>query len=212
MKAVIFDMDGVIVDSEPLWKRAEQEVFSSLGVVVTDELAALTKSMTTTAVARFWFDQCPWPNKTLEDAEEMVIARVIELVTMEECCISGVKLLIEKLKSKDTRIGLATNSPYRIIQPVLQKAGMEHLFDSISSAEQHENGKPDPSVYLAVSHKLNIAPAHCIAIEDSYSGMLAAKNAGMKVIAFTNNNKELSFDIADHIIEDFESVDMNLFQ
>lgn len=212
MKAVIFDMDGVIVNSEPLWKQAEQEVFSVLGVTVTDELAALTKSMTTTAVTKFWFDKYPWQNKTLDEAEEMVVARVIELIKTEDCNISGIKEFIEGLKRKNIKIGLATNSPYRIIKPVLQKAGIEHLFDTISSAEHEEKGKPDPSVYLAASYKLNIEPAHCFAIEDSYSGMLAAKNAGMAVIAFTNCNKELCFDIADHTIDDFENIDMGIFQ
>ena len=74
-KAVIFDMDGVIIDSEKFWKQAENEVFSSLGVVVTDELSDLTKSMTTSEVTRFWYDKFPWQNVELNEVERMVVLR-----------------------------------------------------------------------------------------------------------------------------------------
>ncbi len=197
-------MDGVIVDSENLWKKAEKEVFTSLGVNVTDEHSELTKSMTTFEVAKFWFDKFPWKNKSLAVVEQMVISRVIELINIEACQINGVKEFIERLKSKNYKIGLATNSPDRIIPVVLQKLGIEHLFDTISSAEFEHRGKPAPAVYLTTAAKLNIAANNCIAIEDSYSGMLAAKNAGMTVVAFTNGNKNTNFEIADYKIDNFE--------
>ncbi|WP_130736521.1 hexitol phosphatase HxpB [Flavobacterium sp. J27] len=207
-KAVIFDMDGVIVDSECLWKKAEREVFTSLGVKVTDEYSKLTKSMTTFEVTRFWFDKFPWQDKGLDVVEQMVIDKVIELIENEDCKINGVKNFIENLKSKKFKIGLATNSPNKIIPTVLQKLEIEHLFDAVSSADFEENGKPDPAIYLTTAAKLNITAKNCIAIEDSYSGMLAAKKAGMTVIAFTNDNALLNFDIADYKIDRFDDFDI----
>ncbi len=202
-KAVIFDMDGVIIDSERLWKQAEKEVFSSLGVNVTDESSEITKSMTTSDVTKFWFGKFPWQNKSLDVVEQRVISRVIQLIDTEDCLINGVKEFVERLKTKNYKIGLATNSPNSIIPVVLQKLDALHLFDIISSAEFEVNGKPDPAIYLTTAAKLNVDVSNCMAIEDSYSGMLAAKKAGMKVIAFTNGNTEMNFDIADFNIDRF---------
>lgn len=203
-KAIIFDMDGVLIDSEKFWKQAENEVFSSLGVKVTDEYSKITKSMTTSEVTKFWYDKYPWENRDLDTVEQMVVLRVIELIRTEKCQITGVKPFIERLKTKKYKIGLATNSPNKIIPVVLKKLDIVHLFDSISSAEFEIKGKPNPAIYLKSAKKLDIKPEDCIVIEDSYTGMLAAKNAGMTVVAFTNGNREIDFEIADYKIESFE--------
>ncbi len=204
-KAIIFDMDGVLIDSEALWKKAENEVFTSLGVRVTEKYAELTKSMTTSEATKFWFDKYPWENIDLETVEQMFISRVIDFIKTEDCEIDGIKLFIKKLKEKNYKIGLATNSPNRIIPTVLQKLAISHLFDSVSSAEFEEKGKPHPAIYFTTSKKLNTAPTNCLAIEDSYSGMLAAKKAGMKVAAFANGNKEMNYPLADYKIDSFNS-------
>lgn len=204
-KAIIFDMDGVLVDSEGFWKQAEFEVFTSLGVKVTEDQAKLTKSMTTFEVTQFWYEKFPWDNVDLEVVEQLVVSRVIALIETEDCLIKGVKTFIEKLKVKEYKIGLATNSPKRIIPIVLKKLDVLHLFDATLSAESELKGKPDPAIYFSAAEKLGAAPAECIVIEDSYSGMLAAKNAGMKVIAFTNGGKVRNFEISDHQIDSFES-------
>lgn len=131
--------------------------------------------------------------QNLEIVEQMVVSRVIELVETEECYIDGVKGFIERLKAEEYKIRLATNSPSKIIPIVLKKLDVLHLFDAVSSAEFEEKGKPDPSIYFTTAKKLSVAPENCIVIEDCYSGMLAAKKAGMTVVAFTGCNKELNF-------------------
>ncbi len=211
MKAVIFDMDGVIVDSENLWKQAEYEVFTSLGVEVTEEHSEITKSMTTSDVTKFWYDKSPWKDQDLDTVEQSVISKVIELIESEECQISGVKDFIEKLKADNYKIGLATNSPSRIIPTVLHKLDIAHLFDTISSAEFEEKGKPDPAIYLKTAKKLNINPKDCIVIEDSYTGMLAAKNAGMTVVAFTNGSEEINHELADDKIDRFDYKGLKIY-
>ncbi len=212
-KAVIFDMDGVIIDSEGLWKQAEHEIFTSLGVTVTDEYSKITQSMTTTEVTKFWFDKFPWKEKELEVVEQMVVSRVIELIATNDCVINGVIEFIEKLKLRNYKIGLATNSPSRIISPVLKKLNALHLFDTVTSAEFEQYGKPDPEVYITTAAKLNVATTSCIAIEDSFSGMLAAKKAGMTVIAFTNDNANIDFEIevANYKINKFEHLNIDIF-
>ena len=209
-KAVIFDMDGVIVDSEGIWKQAEAEVFTALGVDVTDEYSEITKSMTTSEVTKFWFDKFSWKNKSLDTVEQMVVSRVIALIDTKDCQINGVKEFLETLKAKNYKIGLATNSPNRIIPAVLKKLDILHLFDTVSSAEFEDNGKPDPAIYLTTAAKLKVAANECIAIEDSYSGMLAAKNAGMTVVAFTNGDTEIDFEIADYKIDTFKDFNIEI--
>ena len=203
-KAIIFDMDGVIIDSEKLWAQAENEVFTSLGVKITSELSEKTKSMTTAEVTKFWYEKFPWKSTDPEIVEQRVVSRVIQLIETEECNIRGVKPFLEKLKTQNYKIGLATNSPLKIIPAVLKKLDISHFFDIVWSAEFEEKGKPDPSIYYSTAKKLNTKPEHCLVIEDSYSGMLAAKKAGMTVVAFTNGNNEIDFEIADYKINNFE--------
>ncbi|HAQ64557.1 MAG TPA: hexitol phosphatase HxpB [Bacteroidales bacterium] len=212
MKAVIFDMDGVLIDSEYLWKKAEEEIFSSLGVVMNSELCGLTKTMTTDEVTKFWYNRNPWQGKTFKEVEQMVISRVIDLIASEDCEIRGIKTFIEKLKTTGLKVGLATNSPYQIIDTVLMKTQTATLFDSVSSAEMEERGKPAPDIYLTASKKLGVEPCSCVVIEDSYSGMTAAKRAGMKVIVFTNNNKNEFVHIADHRIDSFDHENLMVFE
>ncbi len=204
IEAVIFDMDGVIIDSEEIWKRAENEVFSSVGVKLSDELCKITAAMTTSEVTSFWFEKYPWENKSLAEIEQGVISRVAHLIAEEGKAILGVEELIQSLKYKGYKIGLATNSPSVLIPVVLEKLKLTDYFDVTSSAEHESEGKPSPFVYLTVAAKLNVKPMNCLAIEDSRSGLLAAKKAGMKaVIIDTNSQENKKVEIADYKISDY---------
>ncbi len=117
----------------------------------------------------------------------MFVSRVIELIRIEDCGIDGIKKTVQKLKSLGFKIGLATNAPFRVVPKVLAKLELTHLFDNTTSAEFEEQGKPSPDVYLTASKKLRELGQNCIAMEDSSSGIKAAKREGMTVIGFTNN-------------------------
>lgn len=202
-KAVIFDMDGVLVESEAIWKQAEYEVFSSLGVSVTEENSSYTQSMTTKEVTAFWYQKFPWKETPLSEVEEMVVRRVMELILLKDCATLGISAFIKNLKERNFKIGLATNAPEKIIPVVLKKTGTESLFDSVSSADFEEKGKPHPAIYLNTAKKLKVMPEECAVIEDSETGMEAAKKAGMSVIAYTNGNNTVSLQWADYQIEGF---------
>lgn len=210
VKAVIFDMDGVLVDSEGFWAKAELDVFSSYGVQVTDDLATQTKYMTTKEVTEFWHGRFPWENLDVPTVEQEVVSKVIELIQTEDCTMSGVQTFIKDLKSKEYKIGLATNAPLRVADAVLEKLQIRSLFDSVHSSEFEEKGKPHPAVYLTSARQLGISPEYCIAVEDSHSGLKAAKAAGMKTIVFTNNDESIHFDLADYKILSFESVQLSI--
>lgn len=202
-KAVIFDMDGVLVESEAIWKQAEYEVFSSLGVSVTEENSSYTQSMTTKEVTAFWYQKFPWKETPLSEVEEMVVRRVMELILLKDCATLGISAFIKNLKERNFKIGLATNAPEKIIPVVLKKTGTESLFDSVSSADYEEKGKPHPAIYLNTAKKLKVMPEECAVIEDSETGMEAAKKAGMSVIAYTNGKNTVSLQWADYQIEGF---------
>lgn len=210
-KAIIFDMDGVLVDSEGLWKIAEREVFSSLGVKMNDTLCEQTQTMTTTEVTKFWFSRNPWQGKTLEEVEQMVITRVIQFIESEDCEIPGIKDFIKKFKSEGFKVGLATNSPHQIIPKVLHKLKVAHMFDAVTSAEFEKQGKPEPDVYLTILDRLKANKKNCIVVEDSNPGIKAAKKAGMKVVAFTNKGKNKNLTGADYILHDYRQWDKHLF-
>ena len=202
-KAVIFDMDGVLVESEAIWKQAEYEVFSSLGVSVTEENSSYTQSLTTKEVTAFWYQKFPWKETPLSEVEEMVVRRVMELILLKDCATLGISAFIKNLKERNFKIGLATNAPEKIIPVVLKKTGTESLFDSVSSADYEEKGKPHPAIYLNTAKKLKVMPEECAVIEDSETGMEAAKKAGMSVIAYTNGQNTVSLQWADYQIEGF---------
>ncbi|MBC9797209.1 hexitol phosphatase HxpB [Sinomicrobium weinanense] len=197
--AVIFDMDGVLIDSEPAWKKAEKEVFTAVGVNVLPELSETTASMTTTQVTRFWYDRQPWNGKSLLQVEHEVIDRVGHFIIREGKPIPGIREVLELFRKKGFKIGLSTNSPARLIPLVLEKTEITDYFHAVSSSEHEKEGKPHPSVYLSTAKKLGIPSANCIVFEDSVHGVMAAKNAGMKTVAIPSeaDYPRKGFDLAD---------------
>ncbi|WP_018983893.1 hexitol phosphatase HxpB [Salinimonas chungwhensis] len=198
IQAVIFDMDGTLIDSEPLWKESEEEVFSSVGVKVCEKLSAKTASMTTREVTEFWYNHFPWAGKSLENVENEVIDRVATLITEKGESLDGVKQVLDFFHRKGLRIGLATNAPARLIPVVLNKLGISKYFYCTSSSEHEVQGKPHPAVYLTTAKKLKVNPSKCIAFEDSLSGIISAQKANIKTVAvphwseFTNKKYNLS--------------------
>lgn len=198
IEAVIFDMDGVLIDSEPMWKEAEKHVFSSVGVDVNLAFSNRTASMTTSEVTKFWYQHYPWKGKSVAQVENEVIDYVEALILKEGTQMEGVKELLDFFQNRKLKIGLSTNSPARLISVILNKLNIAEYFQAISSSEHEQKGKPDPAVYLSTARKLNVHPSKCIAFEDSVSGIIAAKKANIKAIAvpaaeeFFENKFEIS--------------------
>ena len=198
-EAVIFDMDGLLIDSEPFWKIAEREIFGSLGIEVTEYHSTITSRMTTREVTEYWFSFKPWKNIGLADIEQQVISRVGELIDLHGQIMPGVERTLAYFKGSGSKIGLATNSPDILISRVLKKLKIESCFDAILSAEFVDKGKPSPDIYLKIAHILSVNPSRCIVFEDSKSGLSAAKAAGMFVVVVPENAQyhHIEFDSAD---------------
>jgi HAD superfamily hydrolase (TIGR01509 family) len=182
-RAAIFDMDGLLIDSEPYWKDSEREVFGSVGIHITDEMAAITAPMTTRQVAKHWYAVRPWAGRSIADMETAVIARVAELVRSRGAALPGVAEALAFCERQNWRVALASNSPAMLCHLVLEVLGIAPAFHAVVSADEVERAKPDPAIYRRAAGKLGVTPDECLVFEDSPTGVRAARAAGMRVVA-----------------------------
>lgn len=182
IEAVIFDMDGVLIDSEPLWKIAEVEVFNSLGLNLDKPDFEETVGLRIDEVVAFWRSRFPWEGKSNEEVIHEIIDRVVYYIEQEGKPMRGVHEIVPFLSSRGYKLGIGTSSYSRILKTVLKKLELETYFDITHSAEFEEFGKPHPGVYLTCAQQLGVRPSNCLVIEDSFNGLLAAKAASMATI------------------------------
>ena len=183
LKAVIFDMDGLLVDSEPLWRRAEQGVFPKVGIQLTDEMCMQTMGTRVDEVVRHWFATRPWEGTSLEEVEEELVASVVDLVQKEGEPMEGVDYILEFFRARGYRVALASSSSIRLIDAVVDKFAIRGCFDVLQSAESEPYGKPHPGVFLTTAAKLGVEPTSCLVFEDSFAGLIAGLAARMQVVA-----------------------------
>ena len=208
---VLFDMDGVLIDSEKFWQQAEREVFTSVGCQWSEEIAHQTTGQTTRAVTELWYSLFPWTGKSLAEVEQAVIDRVDELIRQEGEIKTGVLATLNFLQQQGIKIGLATNSTPSLIQTVLTRLEIHSFFQTTVSALDVKEGKPAPDVYLQAAQNLHSEPQNCLVIEDSFTGATAGKAANMTVFIvpeaeFYNNPK---FDLADRKLVNLEEFKEN---
>ena len=183
MRAVIFDMDGVIVDTEPLWREAEREVFAGVGLELSDGDCERTMGMRTDEVVAFWFDRSPWPGPHPDELEARITARMLELISGRAGAMPGLDHALTTARTAGLHLGLASSSCPELIDAVLARLGLETTFAVVCSATAEPLGKPHPAVFLTTARRLAVKPAGCVVIEDSLAGVQAALAAGMRVIA-----------------------------
>ncbi|MEL4431301.1 hexitol phosphatase HxpB [Shewanella mangrovisoli] len=183
IQAVIFDMDGVLIDSEPLWQRVEYEVLSALGVPVTIETIQQTTGLRIDQCVDYWYHKAPWADYDNAKVSKAIVDRVAEEILKTGEAMQGVQQAIEYCQAKGLKIGLATSSFYTIIEAVLSKLSLSDKFMAVQSAEGLTYGKPHPEVYLNCAAALGVDPRYCLAIEDSFNGLIAARAANMQTVA-----------------------------
>ena len=199
LEAIIFDMDGLLIDSEPIWREVEKEIFAEVGIILTDEMCFTTVGLRIDEVVNHWHAKFPWENPSQEMIKEKVIDQVIELILKKGEILPGVIQTIEYFHSKNYPLAIASASSMRIIDAVTEKLKIKKYFTIIHSAEFEEYGKPHPAVFISTAKKLNVLPQNCLVFEDSLNGVIAGKAARMKVIAIPEpiHFENLKFNIAD---------------
>ncbi len=189
-KAAIFDMDGLLIDSEPLWQEAEIEVFADLGVPLTRAECMETKGRRVDDTVAHWYARRPWRGASQPQVAERLVERVVARIRDRGRPKAGATEALEFFRRKGLLRALATSSGRLVIRAVLETLGLEEEFAVVHSAVDEEFGKPHPAVYLTAASLLGVEPARCLALEDSIHGVLAAKAAGMRCIAVPDASSE----------------------
>jgi beta-phosphoglucomutase-like phosphatase (HAD superfamily) len=208
IQAIIFDMDGLLIDSEPIWQEAEIKVFNRIGISLTREMTTQTTGLATDQVVHYWHKKFHWDNPTLSEVAQQIDETVIELIKTKGEGREGVNTVIAACESLKLPMAIASSSPIMLITVVLDKLGLTHKMQIVHSAHDEAFGKPHPAVYLSTAYELGIHPTDCLAFEDSVNGVLAAKAARMRCIAIPEpgmrNDKRFGIaDIILHSLNDF---------
>ncbi|MBL7701155.1 MAG: hexitol phosphatase HxpB [Ferruginibacter sp.] len=182
LNTVIFDMDGLLIDSEPLWKEAAEALFLRYGKQLTAEEYLTTTGLRTKEFLEHWFSYFNLPEKDIANAETIIVNEVIRLVQQKGRPMPGVEYIFNFFRERNFKIGLASSSPIELIDLVVELLGIKNHLQAISSAAGLAYGKPHPEVYLICAGKLNAMPSTCVCFEDSFNGMVAAKAAKMKCV------------------------------
>lgn len=183
VQAAVFDMDGLLIDSEPFWLQSENQVFSSIGLDMSlrDKLPDLL-GLRIDQVVELWYQVSPWQTPSKEEVIQRIIDSTIAMVKKERPLLPGVEHALSLCQSLGLKIALASASPLYMLESVLEMFNIRHYFDAVVSAGDLPYSKPHPQVYLNAAEALGVPPVQCVALEDSVNGMIACKAARMRSI------------------------------
>ena len=205
-RAVIFDLDGLLLDTEVLWDRAEGELFRRHGDAWThqDKLAVMGTSFE--ATARYYSERLHEPpERGPELVDEMRVLMKAELERQVDARPGAVEL-VERLRELDgVGLALASNSSRDLVDTALATAGLSSAFETIVTSDDVINGKPAPDIYLLACERLGVAPSEAIALEDTAPGIAAAKAAGLACIAVPQY-AETDVSAADRVVDSLEEL------
>jgi HAD superfamily hydrolase (TIGR01509 family) len=186
IEAVVFDLDGVLLDSEQVWDEAREQLAEERGGAWHDQAQKDMMGMSSTEWSRYMHERIGLPEPPDEINRE-VVERLAAIYREHLPAIAGTKESVERLAAR-WPLGLASSSNRELIDLALELLGVKHLFAATVSSEEVDRGKPAPDVYLEVARRLGVDPTRAAAVEDSRNGILAAKAAGMRVLAIPNRH------------------------
>ncbi|MBS1933036.1 MAG: hexitol phosphatase HxpB [Bacteroidetes bacterium] len=182
INTVIFDMDGLLIDSEPYWQEAGIETLQQFDVALTLEQYHYTTGLRTKEWIDYWFHYFNLDKRFAKKAEEDIVDKAIEKIAAHAQPMPGVDYIFDFFREKKFKIGLATSSPVALINVVAEKLGIGKYLNGYSSAELLPFSKPHPEVYLNCAQILQSSQLECICFEDSFNGMISVKAARMKCV------------------------------
>lgn len=215
LKAVIFDMDGVIIDSEPFHLEVNKELFSELGIKFSDREYARYIGVSNNDMFRELKRKynLRHPVKKMSGMQMKGFLSYIEKNPNKEKPVPGVIPLLKNLKKNRIKIALASSSNMKIIKTVLKMFKITNYFGAIVSGEKLNKSKPAPEIFIKTAKRLNIKPENCVVIEDATHGITAAKAAGMKCVGLKNpNSGSQNLSKADMVVNSIEKLNSNVLK
>jgi HAD superfamily hydrolase (TIGR01509 family) len=212
LEAAVFDMDGLLIDSEPLWREVEMRIFGRLGVPLTVERCLETRGMVMGEVTRHWYARYPWEGPPPDAVAGEIIDAMASVLSERLVLKPGALSAVASCRERGLALAVASSSPQRLIEVVVGGAGLAPWFSVLHSAQEEAAGKPDPAVFLTTAALLGVEPGRCVVFEDSPAGVAAARAAGMVCVAVpeedgaTTPGEARNFDDAELVIATLEEV------
>jgi HAD superfamily hydrolase (TIGR01509 family) len=211
LEAVLFDMDGVIVDSEPLWSEAEKQLLARRNLRYSPSLKSAMMGRDARGAVGCLIEHYGLAETVGELMEERN-QLIAEFFKEHLKAIPGALELVRSLMAAGIMTGLVSSSPKPLVELALEKLSVTVLFDLILSGDQVVRGKPAPDIYITAAENLGVKPEYCLVIEDAPHGVAAAKGAGMCCLAVSTSVSGEELALADKVVSGFEEVNVQLLR
>ncbi len=209
VKAVFFDLDGTLIDSMWVWKEIDIEFLGKYNIELPDDLQSSIEGMSFTETAEYFKNRFNF-KESVEEIKAMWNEMAYDMYVNKIKVKQGVLKFLDSLKAKGIKTAITTSNSIPLVEGVLKSQNMMDKFDFILTACEVEAGKPAPDIYLEAAKRCDLSPEECLVFEDVPMGILAGKNANMKVCAvydeFSEPQVEKKKDLADFYIKDFYDV------
>lgn len=216
IEAVIFDLDGTLVDSMGIWTAIDEEFLGKYHLTQPENFHEGMEGKSYSETAAYFLKLFPMLPHTLEELMEEWYGMAYEKYAKELTLKKGAYVFLQEIHQKGIKLGLATSNKRELAEAVLRSTKVLPLFDSIWTSCEAKAGKPAPDVYLKVAETLQVDPNHCLVFEDVPNGILAGINAGMKVCAvednFSKNQNRKKRALADYYINDYDDIKNNTYE
>ncbi len=211
INTVLYDMDGLLLDTEPLWGESMLRIARKHKIPITAKQFKETTGLRIYEVTEHWAINYPWEGNTPKQIADEILEDIIAASKRSGMILKGVIASLEMFKQNKFKIGLASSSPKHMIDALVRYFDLEKYFDCITSADAVEYGKPHPAVFLHCAAELKSKPHQCVVLEDSVNGMIAGKAARMKVIVVPDSYHfdDPRFSLADGKLNSLEALDMD---
>lgn len=207
--AVIFDLDGTLIDSMWVWKQIDIDFLGRYGLDLPDDLQTAISGMSFTETAAYFKERFHLSD-TVEEIKETWNEMAFEKYMNEAPLKTGVLKFLQDLKEQGIKTGIATSNSRHLVESVTRQLGISTYFDSIRTSCEVNKGKPAPDIYLLVASELGVKPERCLVFEDITEGIMAGKNANMKVCAveddFSMHQLEEKIRLADYYVKNYDEI------
>lgn len=216
IEAVIFDIDGTLIDSMWIWTNIDDLFLAKYGLKEPEGFHEGMEGKSYSETAQYFLDLFPSLPHTREELEQEWYDMAYEIYTTQMELKQGAYDFILDMHKKGMKLGIATSNNRDLAEGMLKSNGVYDFIDSIWTSGDVNAGKPNPAVYLRVAEDLKVNPANCLVFEDVPNGILAGKNAGMKVCAvedeFSKPQEDKKRQLADYYIQDFDDIKNNTYE